>query len=77
MFSRANKVPNEINKWIVKIIVKNSHIGIWQKTELMSKNMTSSQNVQNLKTNQKNDPMNAKNAEITNYGIMRIFNEVT
>ena len=28
MFSRANKVPNEINKWIVKIIVKNSHIGI-------------------------------------------------
>ena len=39
----------------------------------MSKNMTSSQNVQNLK----NDPMNAKNAEITNYGIMHIFNEVT
>ena len=25
----------------------------------------------------KNDPINAKNAEITNYGIMRIFNEVT
>ena len=25
----------------------------------------------------KNDPMNAKNAEIINYGIMRIFNEVT
>ena len=76
MFSRANKVPNEINKWIVKIIVKNSHIGIRLKTELMSKNMISSQNVQNL-NNLKNDPMNAKNAEITNYGIMRIFNEVT
>ena len=44
----------------------------------MSKNMTSSQNVQNLKTlTKKNDPMNAKNAEITKYGIMRIFNEVT
>ena len=44
----------------------------------MSKNMTSSQNVQNLKTlNLKNDPMNAQNDEITNYGIMRIFNEVT
>ena len=27
--------------------------------------------------NLKNDPMKAKNAEITNYGIMRIFNEVT
>ena len=26
--SRANKVPNEIDKWIVKIIVKNGHIGI-------------------------------------------------
>ena len=39
----------------------------------MSKNMISSQNVQNVK----NDPMNVKNAEITNYGIMRIFNEVT
>ena len=25
----------------------------------------------------KNDPMNAKNAEITNYGIVRIINEVT
>ena len=45
--------------------------------ELMSKNMISSQNVQNLKINLKNDPRNAKNAEITNYGIMRIFNEVT
>ena len=44
----------------------------------MSKNMISSRNVQNLKTlNLKNDPMNAKNAEIFNYGIMRIFNEVT
>ena len=42
----------------------------------MSKNMISSQNVQNVQ-NVKNDPMNAKNAEITNYGIMRIFNEVT
>ena len=28
-------------------------------------------------SNLKNDPMNAKNAEITNYGIMRIFDEVT
>ena len=25
-------------------------------------------------SNLKNDPMNAKNAEITNYGIMHIFN---
>ena len=28
-------------------------------------------------SNLKNDPMTAKNAEITNCGIMRIFNEVT
>ena len=28
-------------------------------------------------SNLKNDPMNAKNAEITNYEIMCIFNEVT
>ena len=28
-------------------------------------------------SNLKNDPRNAQNAEITNYGIMRIFNEVT
>ena len=28
MFSRANKVSNEINKLILKIIIKNSHIGI-------------------------------------------------
>ena len=28
-------------------------------------------------SNLKNDPLNAKNAEIINYLIMRIFNEVT
>ena len=27
--------------------------------------------------NLKNNPRNAQNAEITNYGIVRIFNEVT
>ena len=50
------------NKWITKRNIKNSLI--------------SSQNVQNLKANLKNDPVNAKNAEITNYVIMHIFNEV-
>ena len=29
MFSRDNKVPNEINKQIVKRIIKDSHVGIW------------------------------------------------
>ena len=46
--------------------------------ELMSNNMIRSQNVQNLKAlTWKNDPRNAKNAEIINYVIMCIFNEVT
>ena len=46
--------------------------------ELMSNSMISSQNVQNLKAlTLKNDPMNTKNAEITNYGIMCILDQVT
>ena len=49
MFLCANNVPYEINKWIAKIIIKNSHIGIRLKTYLMFKVMISSQNVQNLK----------------------------
>ena len=49
MLSRANKVPNEINKWIVKIIIKKQTYWDMVKTELMFKNMKSSQNVQNLK----------------------------
>ena len=44
----------------------------------MSKKMTSSQKCTKFEdSNLKNDHMNAKNVEITNYGIMRIFNEVT
>ena len=50
MFSRANKDPNEINKWITKIIIKKQpYWNTGKKKELMFKNMTSSQNVQNLK----------------------------
>ena len=43
----------------------------------MFNNLLRSQNVKNLKAlNLKNDIVKAKNAEITNYGIMRIFNQV-
>ena len=65
MFLRANKVPNEINKWIVKRLIKNRHIGNKVKeTELMINNMISSQTVQNLKA-------------LTLKAIMRILNQVT
>ena len=41
----------------------------------MFNNQLRSQNVQNFEgSNLKNDIVKAKNAEITNYGIMRIFN---
>ena len=41
----------------------------------MLNNLLRSQNVQNLKAlTQKNDIVKANNAEITNYGIMCIFN---
>ena len=55
-----------------KKLIKKSHIGIRWKTELIINNL---QNVQNLKAhNLKIDIVKAKNAEITNYGIMHIFN---
>ena len=50
MISGANEVPNEIDKLILKCIIKNSHIGIQiKKTGLMLNNLRSSQNVHNLK----------------------------
>ena len=49
MFSHVYKVPKEINKWIVKIIIKNSHIGIWWRTELMINNLIRYRIVPNLK----------------------------
>ena len=78
MFLRANKVPNEIDKWIGKMIIKTA---IW---EYGKKNGTFVEEHDKFSkctkfegSNLKNDSMNAKNAEITNYGIMRIFYEVT
>ena len=51
MFSRANKVPNEINKRITKRIIKQKQ-PYWNtiKTELMFNNLISSQDVQKVLT---------------------------
>ena len=78
MFSSANKVPNEINKWIVKIIVKKQpYWNTVKKGTYVQEHDKFSKCTKFEDCNLKNDPMNAKNAEITNYGIVRIFNEVT
>ena len=46
-----------------------------KKKELMFNNLLGSQNVQKFEgSNLKNDILKARNAEITNYGIMHIFN---
>ena len=76
MFSHVNKVPKEINKWIVKIIIKKTQPywnmvtnGTYVKQPDMISNCAKFEN-----SNLKNETVKAKNAEIINYGIMHIFN---
>ena len=75
MFSRANKVPNEINKRIAKIIVKTAILEYGKNGTYVEEHDKFSKCTKF--EGSENDHMNAKNAEITNYGIMLIFNEVT
>ena len=51
MFSRVNKVPNEINKWIIKRIIKKAAILKYdkKKPEHVFNNLIGSQNAPNLK----------------------------
>ena len=75
MFSCANEVPNEIDKWIIIRSIKNIAILEYGKTDVYQHDKLSK--CAKFEGSNKNDTMNAKNAEITNWVIMHILNEVT
>ena len=78
MFSHVNKVPKAINKWITKIIIKTAILYNMVTNGTYVKQPDKISNCAKLENyNLKNVTVKAKNAEISNYGIMRIFNEVT
>ena len=76
MFLRANKVSNQIHKWIVKRIIKTAILEYGWKRNLCLTTWKVFKMCKIWRLWLKNDPMNSKNAEITNHGIMHMFNEV-
>ena len=77
MYSRANKVPIKINKLILKSIIKKQLYWNTVKNGTYVKQSDKFSKCAKFEGfNFKNDSVNAKNAEITNSAIMRIFNEV-
>ena len=76
MYSRANKVPIKINKLILEYHKKQLYWNTVKNGTYVKQSDKFSKCAKFEGFNFKNDSVNAKNAEITNSAIMRIFNEV-